>query len=214
MARQLGPIYLEGTIDDITFYKMKDGYYAKKKSKVSPSVKKQMRDPRYYQLLQMRRSAFRKASQLASQVYRTLPRATRELAWYRALVKVAIPLVWQATAEAAILEVLFKEVKVLQGITEKAADALFNQTTIVDTPIQEPFVSIQPSSEAPVEKKPARQGKAATQKKLTTPLLWVSPEGVMYRLGVETNEVLQHLPLPVGGALSPWDASLFRPSLN
>ena len=74
MARQAGPIYLTGTIDDITFYKMEGEYFARKKSSLD---RKQFRtDPRF---VRSRKSAakFGEASKLASNIYWKLPKEQR-----------------------------------------------------------------------------------------------------------------------------------------
>jgi hypothetical protein len=74
MARQAGPIYLTGTLDDITYYKMDGQYLARKKSSLT---RKQFRtDPRF---ARSRNSAaqFGQASQLASRIYRLLPKEAK-----------------------------------------------------------------------------------------------------------------------------------------
>ncbi len=74
MARQAGPIFFTGTLDDITFYKMEGLYYARKKSSLD---KKRFRtDPRFKR---SRASAdrFGEASRLASEVYQLLPKEAR-----------------------------------------------------------------------------------------------------------------------------------------
>ena len=74
MARQAGPIYLIGTIDDITFYKMEGEYFARKKSSLD---RRQFRtDPRFARSRQAAHT-FGEASQLASAIYWQLPKAQR-----------------------------------------------------------------------------------------------------------------------------------------
>lgn len=74
MARQSGPIYLTGTIDSITFYKMGGQYLARKKS--SLNRKQFHKDPRF---ARSRKSAlaFGDASKLASAIYWKLPKEQR-----------------------------------------------------------------------------------------------------------------------------------------
>jgi hypothetical protein len=75
MARQAGPIYFTGTIDDITFYKMEGTYFARKKSSLD---RKQFRtDPRF---ARSRKSAakFGEASKLASDIYHLLPKEEKK----------------------------------------------------------------------------------------------------------------------------------------
>ncbi|HEY0751691.1 MAG TPA: hypothetical protein VGD26_11085 [Chitinophagaceae bacterium] len=71
MAKQVGIIKITGTIDDITFYKMGDSYYARMKS--SLTGKRFWKDPAFEG---SRRSctALGSASKLASLLYRTLPK--------------------------------------------------------------------------------------------------------------------------------------------
>ena len=74
MAKQAGPLYFTGSIDDITFYKMDGQYYARKKS--SLDRKRFRTDPRFKR---SRASAqkFGEASKLASEIYWLLPKDQR-----------------------------------------------------------------------------------------------------------------------------------------
>jgi hypothetical protein len=71
MAKQVGDIIIIGTIDDITFYVMEGKGYARKKSRLTG--KRVKKDPKFKRTMQ---SAHRlgRASQLASKVYRSLPK--------------------------------------------------------------------------------------------------------------------------------------------
>ena len=74
MARQAGPIFFTGTIDDITFYKMEGQYFARKKSSLD---RKQFRtDPRFKHSRQSA-ARFGEASKLASHIYWLLPKEQR-----------------------------------------------------------------------------------------------------------------------------------------
>jgi hypothetical protein len=70
MAKQSGTVFFEGTIDDLTFYKMNGKYYVRKKSRLTG--KRVKKDPQFEN---SRRNAkwFGQAAQLASKVYRQLP---------------------------------------------------------------------------------------------------------------------------------------------
>ncbi len=74
MARQAGPIYFTGTIDDITFYKMEDQYYARKKSSLD---RKQFRTDPKFKRSRVAANKFGEASKLASTIYWHLPKALR-----------------------------------------------------------------------------------------------------------------------------------------
>ena len=71
MAKQDGIIKITGTIDDITFYKMGDQYYARMKS--SLTVKRFWKDKAFEGSRNSAR-AMGVASKLASLLYRTLPK--------------------------------------------------------------------------------------------------------------------------------------------
>ena len=74
MARQAGPLFFTGTIDDITFYKMEGQYLARKKSSLN---RRQFRtDPRFARSRQSA-AAFGEASKLASEIYWQLPKEQR-----------------------------------------------------------------------------------------------------------------------------------------
>src|SRR6476620_2885149 len=74
MARQAGPLFFTGTIDDITFYKMEGQYLARKKSSLN---RRQFRtDPRCARSRQSA-AAFGEASKLASEIYWQLPKEQR-----------------------------------------------------------------------------------------------------------------------------------------
>jgi hypothetical protein len=103
MARQIGDIFITGTIDDITFYEMEGKGYARRKS--SLTGKKVKRDPRFRRTMQ---SAHRLArgSQLASRVYRSLPRPAQEYALFKELKSMAIRAIKEGRDEAEVLGLL------------------------------------------------------------------------------------------------------------
>lgn len=79
MAKQAGPIYFIGTIDDLTFYKQGDQYYVKRTSTCSETTKKKYRTQPGYALLRLRRGQFGFAAKLVKPIYyRHLPRAARK----------------------------------------------------------------------------------------------------------------------------------------
>jgi hypothetical protein len=75
MARQAGNLKIIGTIDGITFYKMKGDYYARTKS--SLDRKRILRDPRFERFRECSK-VFGRASKLASQLYRLFPKEMRK----------------------------------------------------------------------------------------------------------------------------------------
>ncbi|HEV7621052.1 MAG TPA: hypothetical protein VGO09_04940 [Flavisolibacter sp.] len=70
MAKQAGPCFITGTIDDVIFYKMNGKYYAR--YKYNPS-KQTLRTKACYKSLREQSIVFSKAAKLASQIYRSLP---------------------------------------------------------------------------------------------------------------------------------------------
>lgn len=71
MAKQSGPIKIKGTISGITFYKQEDTYLARQKS--SLTGKRVKTDPAFKKTMQ-EAGILKQASQLASFVYRQLPK--------------------------------------------------------------------------------------------------------------------------------------------
>src|SRR5436309_392521 len=75
MARQAGNLKIIGTIDGITFYKMKGDYYARTKS--SLDRKRILKDPSFQRFRECSK-VFGKASKLASQLYKLFPKEMRK----------------------------------------------------------------------------------------------------------------------------------------
>ncbi|HZI00279.1 MAG TPA: hypothetical protein VEX63_03985 [Flavisolibacter sp.] len=71
MARQAGLIKITGTIGDITFYKLEEEYYLRKKT--SLNRKRFLKDPAFASS-RIRSAQFGIASKLASRFYRSLPK--------------------------------------------------------------------------------------------------------------------------------------------
>jgi hypothetical protein len=108
MAKQVGEIKIVGTFADITFYKMEGEYYARKKSGLrGERVKRAAAFKRTMQ------SAHRlgRGSQLASRVYRGLPRAEQVYAVYKELKRLAVLALKEGVSEAAVLLLLERRVR-------------------------------------------------------------------------------------------------------
>ena len=103
MARQIGDIILVGTIDDITFYEMEGKGYARSKSSLTGQRVK--RDPRFQRTMQ---SAHRlgRGSQLASKVYRSLPREEQVYALFKELRRIAVLALKEGKGEKGIMMLL------------------------------------------------------------------------------------------------------------
>lgn len=82
MARQSGNIVITGTIDNLCFYQMDGKFYVRMKSSLSGKMVK--KDPAFKPTMYYA-GLLGKASRLASQVYRSLPEATKTKGLYRQL---------------------------------------------------------------------------------------------------------------------------------
>ena len=107
MAKQIGDIILAGTIDDITFYKMEGKGYARKKT--SLTGKRVKRDPRFKRTMQSA-NRFGRGNQLASKVYRSLPRPKQVYALFKELKRIAILALKEGNSEAEVAEQLQQRV--------------------------------------------------------------------------------------------------------
>jgi hypothetical protein len=103
MARQIGPIKITGTIDDVTFYKMHGVYYARRKS--SLTAKKVKTHP-HFALTRMYAKWLGEASEMASQVYRTLPKEERRYEAFCRMKKLAHKRVKEGVEREVILREL------------------------------------------------------------------------------------------------------------
>ena len=114
MARQVGPFFFTGTIYDITFYKMFDIYYARMKS--SLSRKKVLTSPRFART-RMHANQLAEASQIASQLYKDVPKEKRSMPFFRSIVGKAKLLLAQGMDKEVVLKLLrnllFPEAKLI-----------------------------------------------------------------------------------------------------
>lgn len=103
MAKQIGTIKITGTVAGVTFYRMEGQYYARRKS--SLTGKRVKRDPRFRRTMASARR-LGSGSQLASKVYRSLPRQEQVYALYKELKSLAIHSLKEGLSEAEVLRVL------------------------------------------------------------------------------------------------------------
>src|SRR5688572_28396186 len=76
MAKQVGPLFITGTIDGIIFYKLGDQYYLRSKGDYK-SAKRMRKDPRLKRTME-KASQFGEASKITKEVYyRQLPKEVR-----------------------------------------------------------------------------------------------------------------------------------------
>lgn len=103
MARQIGHIFITGTIDDVTYYKMYGTYYARMKSTLSR--KKVLTSPRFA-LTRMHANQLAEASKIASRLYRGIPKEERKVQLYRAIVGEAKVLLASGKDKESVMEIL------------------------------------------------------------------------------------------------------------
>jgi hypothetical protein len=120
MAKQVGDIIIVGTIDDITFYVMEGQGYARHNS--SLTGKRVKKDPRFKRTMQ---SAHRlgRGSQLASKVYRSLPRQEQVYALFKELKRLAVLAIKEGRSEADVLALLHRRVEKSQAV-KKTCDVM------------------------------------------------------------------------------------------
>ncbi len=99
MPKQKGPKFISGTINGLTYYKLNGRYYVRKKS--SLSRKRVRRSPAFKRTMEYA-GLLGQASQLASAVYRMLPRQQQKVERYRALTGKAMQLLKEGLDVAAV----------------------------------------------------------------------------------------------------------------
>jgi hypothetical protein len=99
MPKQKGPKFISGTINGLTYYKLNGRYYVRKKS--SLSRRRVKRSPAFQRTMEYA-GLLGQASQLASAVYRMLPRQQQKVERYRALTSKAMQLLKEGLDVAAV----------------------------------------------------------------------------------------------------------------
>lgn len=131
MAKQTGPVKLEGTIGNICFYEMDGEWYARLKS--SLTGKRVKKDPRFRRTMEYA-GMLTQASRLASGGYQRLPKAERAYPMYRAMVGMAMQLLkmgWDAEEISVELEkgfVVVPDVAVAPAVMEE--DVVFPDVVV------------------------------------------------------------------------------------
>lgn len=106
MARQIGHIFITGTIYDVTYYKMYGAYYARMKSTLSR--KKVLESPRF-ENTRRHANQLAEASKIASQLYKEIPKEKRNMPLFRSIVGRAKVLLAQGKDKEVVIEVLKNE---------------------------------------------------------------------------------------------------------
>ena len=103
MAKQAGHIFITGTIDDVTYYKMFGTYYARMKSTLSR--KKVLTSPRF-ERTRIHANQLAEASRIASELYRSIPKEKRNRQLFRSIVGEAKVLLATGKNKEAVSEIL------------------------------------------------------------------------------------------------------------
>jgi len=106
MAKQVGPIFLERTIDNLIFYKMDGKYYVR----MVPSFPDIRRSPRFRGTM---RSAWRmgRASRIGAALYAALPGGLKQFSQYRVLTGAAFHLLKAGKTDEEALSLLWARQK-------------------------------------------------------------------------------------------------------
>ena len=103
MAKQAGPFFITGMIDQICFYRMDGNYYARVRS--SLDGKRVKKDPAFRETMRYA-ELMGKASSIASIVYRALPEEQKIKGLFRKLVAQAMRLLKENKIAEEIVELL------------------------------------------------------------------------------------------------------------
>jgi hypothetical protein len=106
MAKQVGPVFLTGTVGNITYYKMDGQYYARSKSSLS---RKRVKRSRSFKRTMEYADWLAQASKIAAAIYRLFPRKTRQHADYRTITGQAMQLLKSGVEKAVVEEQLERE---------------------------------------------------------------------------------------------------------
>ena len=103
MARQKGPIFIQGTIKGYTYYKLNGKYYIRKKSTLSR--KKVLTSPEFH-LTRIYANQFREASEIASLLYKEIDEGKKNMNLFRSLVSRAKLLLASGKNKEEVVEML------------------------------------------------------------------------------------------------------------
>lgn len=106
MAKQIGPVFITGTISDICFYKMDGQYYARMKS--SLSGKRVKKDPKFRRTMEYA-TLMAQASKIASGIYRLLPAEERKHALYRKMTGQALRMLKEGLEAGMVKSRLYED---------------------------------------------------------------------------------------------------------
>jgi len=103
MAKQAGDFFIEGSIDDLTYYKMNGTYYVRQKSSLT---KKKFWKSKAFERSRESCKRFSEGNKLASRIYRMIEKEKRVYSLYCFLKKRAISLLKEGKSQKEAEEVL------------------------------------------------------------------------------------------------------------
>ena len=118
MAKQMGVLKIRGTIDNLTFYKMRGKYYVRTKSSLTGE---RVKTDESFRPLMAYASLLAEASKIASAVYRLLSREKKKVAYYRKMTGRAMSRLKQGMKKEKIIELLMKKGGLLICASAKAS---------------------------------------------------------------------------------------------
>ena|ERR1019366_9077265 len=104
MAKQIGPNFKVMCKQNLQFYQMDGKYYVRKKSSLS---RKRVLKDKAFTLTMLHANIMAQASPIASAVYRQMPKAEKDLSYFRDLVGIAQTMIKLGMHKEEIYEVLY-----------------------------------------------------------------------------------------------------------
>jgi hypothetical protein len=120
MARQVGPIYLSGTVGGVTFYRRESGYFARRKTSLN---KERFYSDRAFGRSRAAANVFGDAAKIASQVYQMLPREKRGHGVIGRLSGAANRLLHDGKSKEEVAGILIQQYLGIAPVAEKAQTA-------------------------------------------------------------------------------------------
>ncbi|ANE52303.1 hypothetical protein [Flavisolibacter tropicus] len=136
MARQAGPLFITGTIDDMVFYQMNGKYYMRLKGEPTTGTKKRMSQDEHYPLLCLRKREFKEASKWVRTWYYTLPKEVRKHGLFGKLTGKAVRMLRKGVTKETVKTLLLQELgQVVTSVEPPVARKIMKSTNTVLPPI-------------------------------------------------------------------------------
>lgn len=108
MAKQAGPYFIEGSLDDLVFYKMEGKYYVRMKGSLT---RQQFMKGKAFERSRASCRRFGEGNQLASKLYRLIEKKRRDYKLFCFLKKRAIALLKEGESPTRVEELLMDYLK-------------------------------------------------------------------------------------------------------